>query len=170
MAFTSLLLQVLLPLPLASHSPFLLPRALSVKKSYIYLLPKYWPFCFLLSQSQQRSFTQCNNISRNNYTWFCIQVSVLRRVFYFIQGQISLVLASFRTELICYVISVSLEYIPNKAPHPLFQSLHLAQIKCESLLRKIMLWADSLVDLGCLPLSSSHALYPDILISCFLSL
>lgn len=38
----------------------LLPRALSVGKSLLYLLSSCWPFNFLLDQSQWHVFIQCN--------------------------------------------------------------------------------------------------------------
>lgn len=64
--FLPLLLHVLFSLHLASNSPFLLPRAPSVQKSWISFLSNYWPFSFSLNQSQWHIFPQCNQISCNS--------------------------------------------------------------------------------------------------------
>lgn len=106
--FTTWLFTFHLSLPVSS--PFLLasPKCLdylflltlSSLKSCLYLLPSYWPFCFILKQSQQYIVTQCTNIpqhlpfwvlglNKDHRTWLCFCclrmfswcVSVIRGLF-----------------------------------------------------------------------------------------
>lgn len=55
---------------MAGDSAFLLPRALTVQKSCLYLLSSYRPFGFLLNQSQWHIFTQCKVIVHSNVHTF----------------------------------------------------------------------------------------------------
>ena len=74
--FLPLLLRVLFPL-IPSGNLLLLPRAFSVCKSHLYLLPGYWLLSFSLNQSQWHIFTQCNQISCNSLK--CHQSMILEK-------------------------------------------------------------------------------------------